>query len=370
MMKRNLLKLLEEGVVIGDGSYVVCLEKRGYVTAGTWTPEAVVKYPEAVTQLHRDYMRAGANVLTTFTFYAQDDKLAFQGRSEEPDPQGNGQTIDARTLNLQACDLARQVASQGDALVAGGLSPVMCYCVDKGKDNVQKEFKKQLDVFMEKDVDFVLGEFFGTIQEAEWAVEAMKALGKPVACTMRIPPIGDENGVLPQECAVRMVKAGADVIGVNCMFDPSICLKTLALMKQGLEEAGLKAHLMAQPVGYHTQEIENEVRGYLVLPEFPFAMEPRLLTRMDVQQFAREAYKLGVRYLGGCCGYEPYHIRAIAEELAPERGRDIPGADMSSKWEILKKSVFEEMWERGNAEYWKKLVPAAGRKIKLLADVK
>ena len=45
------------------------------------------------------------------------------------------------------------------------------------------------------------------------------------------------------------------------------------------------------------------------------AMEPRALTRIDVHRFAREAYELGVRYIGGCCGFEPHHIKAIAEEV-------------------------------------------------------
>jgi len=44
-------------------------------------------------------------------------------------------------------------------------------------------------------------------------------------------------------------------------------------------------------------------------------MEPRTLTRWDVHKYARRAYDLGVRYIGGCCGFEPYHIRAIAEEV-------------------------------------------------------
>lgn len=45
-----------------------------------------------------------------------------------------------------------------------------------------------------------------------------------------------------------------------------------------------------------------------------------------MHRYAREAYELGVRYIGGCCGVEPYHIRAIAEELAEERGRPLPAA--------------------------------------------
>ena len=58
-------------------------------------------------------------------------------------------------------------------------------------------------------------------------------------------------------------------------------------------------------------------------------MEPRLVTRFEVGSWAREAYSLGVRYIGGCCGFEPYHIRAVAEELAGERGGLPEGSDMS-----------------------------------------
>lgn len=53
----------------------------------------------------------------------------------------------------------------------------------------------------------------------------------------------------------------------------------------------------------------------------PAALESRTVTRFDVHKYARAAYDLGVRYIGGCCGFEPYHVRAIAEELAEERGK-------------------------------------------------
>ena len=49
-------------------------------------------------------------------------------------------------------------------------------------------------------------------------------------------------------------------------------------------------------------------------------LEPRILTRWDMHAYAREAYNVGIRFIGGCCGFEPYHIRAVAEELAAERG--------------------------------------------------
>lgn len=65
--------------VIGDGGFVFALEKRGYVKAGPWTPEACVEHPEAVRQLHREFLRAGADVMQAFTFYASDDKLSNRG---------------------------------------------------------------------------------------------------------------------------------------------------------------------------------------------------------------------------------------------------------------------------------------------------
>uniref|UniRef100_A0A672K890 Betaine-homocysteine methyltransferase n=1 Tax=Sinocyclocheilus grahami TaxID=75366 RepID=A0A672K890_SINGR len=99
---------------------------------------------------------------------------------------------------------------------------------------------------------------------------------------------------------------GADIVGVNCHFDPMTCVKTVAMMKAGVEKAGLKAHYMTQPLAYHTPDCSS--------------LEPRILTRWEMQHYAREAYKAGIRYIGGCCGFEPYHIRAVAEELATERG--------------------------------------------------
>ncbi len=73
-------------------------------------------------------------------------------------------------------------------------------------------------------------------------------------------------------------------------------LDTLRLMKSGLERAKLlerPTYLMAQPLGFHVPDAGMD--GYDRLPEFPFALEPRMLTRFDVHKYAREAHELGVR---------------------------------------------------------------------------
>ncbi|XP_057686997.1 betaine--homocysteine S-methyltransferase 1-like isoform X2 [Corythoichthys intestinalis] len=329
----------------------MALEKRGYVKAGPWTPEAAVTHPEAVRQLHREFLRAGSNVMQTFTFYSSDDKLENRGQNLQ---------LSGAQINEAACDLAREVAGEGDALVAGGVSQTPAYMSCESEAHVKTIFKKQLEVFTKKNVDFLIVEYFEHVEEAVWAVEVLKTSGKPVAATLCMGPEGDMNGVSPGECAVRLVKAGAQIVGVNCHFDPMTCVKAVKLMKEGVEKAGLKAHYMVQPLAYHTPDCNH--KGFIDLPEFPFAMEPRALTRWDVHRYAREAYDAGIRFIGGCCGFEPYHIRAVAEELAQERGMLPPASEKHGMWGAALE-MHTKPWVRARAhpDYWKNLLPATGR---------
>src|SRR5437762_13133711 len=115
-MARGLRERLAVGAVLGDGGYLLELEKRGYVQAGPFTPEVVIEHPDALAQLHREFLRAGAEVLQTMTFYASDDKLATVGLAGKVDD-----------INRTAVEVARQVAAEGDALVAGNLSLTWAY---------------------------------------------------------------------------------------------------------------------------------------------------------------------------------------------------------------------------------------------------
>ncbi|XP_074546384.1 betaine--homocysteine S-methyltransferase 1 [Halichoeres trimaculatus] len=350
--KKGILERLDAGeIVIGDGGFVFALEKRGYVKAGPWTPEAAAEHPEAVRQLHREFLRAGSDVMQTFTFYASDDKL---------DNRGNKVQTTGAKINEAACDLAREVANEGNALVAGGVSQTPSYLSCKSEDEVKAIFKKQLDVFVDKKVDFLIAEYFEHVEEAEWAVQVLKTTGLPVAATLCIGPEGDLNKVSPGDCAVRLVKAGAQIVGVNCHFDPETCVKTVRMMKEGVEKANLKAHFMCQPLAYHTPDCNCQ--GFIDLPEFPFSLEPRVLTRWDMQKYAREAYKAGIRYIGGCCGFEPYHIRALAEELSPERGGLPAGSEKHGLWGSGLE-MHTKPWVRARArrDYWENLKPASGR---------
>ncbi|XP_064623051.1 betaine--homocysteine S-methyltransferase 1-like [Lineus longissimus] len=352
---RNILEVLKERPIISDGSYVFVLEKRGFVKIGPWTPEVVIEHPEAVLQLHREYLNAGADIIQTFTFFASESRLSIAGKD-----------YDTKLINKRACDLAAEIARPGNAFVCGGVSPTGTYTDGKGKAAVQEEFKQQVNIYVDNHCDFLLAEFFPYVEEIEWAMEVLKATNKPVAVTMRIGPLGDWAGVSVEDCAIRMAKAGADIVGINCQFDPDTCLKVIARMKDALDKEGLKPILMVQPLGHMVPEVENTYEGYFALPEFPTALESRLLTRHEARKFAREAYDLGVRYIGGCCGFEPYHIREMSDELKVERGFEAPGAEKCAAFCVnLNDSPslkdMDSTKKKVGRDYWMNLRPSSGR---------
>merc|ERR1711970_1450108 len=153
--KQGLLERLAAGPVIGDGGFIFALEKRGFVKAGPWTPEATVEHPDAVRQLHKEFLGAGSDVMQAFTYYASEDKLTNRGNEA-------GKKIGCDAINRAAAALAREVAAEGGALTLGGISQTPSYLAGKG---MQAVFKKQIDVFVEEGLDFVLCEYFETMKK-------------------------------------------------------------------------------------------------------------------------------------------------------------------------------------------------------------
>lgn len=341
-------------VIIGDGGFVFSLEKRGYVKAGPWTPEAAIEYPEAVLGLHREFGRAGADVFQTFTFYASEDKLENRGNLA-------AKTHTCAGVNRAACNLARKAADEFGGLVAGGLSQTPSYLSAVGKEKTQAVFRQQLEVFREQQVDFMIVEYFEHVEECVWAIEACREFNFDVMATLCCDAAGDLHGVGLGECALQMVRAGACCIGVNCHFGPDRVVEAVRQMRAAVVDAGLQCHFACQPLGYWTPDASRQ--GFIDLPEFPFALEPRVCTRFEMGRYAREAYEAGVRYIGGCCGVESYHIRALAMELQQERGGRLPvGCDKYlPRAEGLR--MHTKPWVRVRAcqQYWDRLQPASGR---------
>src|ERR1700757_3422493 len=101
----DLLRMLSSGPVVCAEGYLFELERRGYLQAGAFVPEVVLEHPEVVTQLHRDFVHAGSDVVEALTYYAHREKLRVVGRERV-----------LEQLNRRALELAREVADRSGSL--------------------------------------------------------------------------------------------------------------------------------------------------------------------------------------------------------------------------------------------------------------
>lgn len=300
-MPKGILERLAEGPVLGDGGYLLELEKRGYVQAGPFTPEVAIEHPDALAELHREFQRAGAEFLTTMTFYASDDKLATVGLKDKVDE-----------INRNAVKVAKEVAAEGDALVAGDLSLTWAYdpADPASADHVRALFDRQLqDMLDAGPPDFWVGETFSHLGEALLFVERAKATGLPAMVTMCFEQAEPRSyeGDTPGECAKRLAGAGADVVGVNCLNGPEQQLPIATEMRNAVS-----GYVASQPVAYRTT---TDRPDFTSTPSFPYALSPIQLARGEMADFARKANEGGINVIGSCCGSVAEHVQAMAKVL-------------------------------------------------------
>src|SRR5713101_6128248 len=253
--KKGILDRLKDGPVLGDGGYLLELEKRGWVRAGPFTPEVALLHPDALRELHVEFREAGADVLQALTFYASRDKLATVGLDNR-----------LEDLNRAAVRIAREVA--GDkCLVAGNLSLTWMYEPNSpaAADRVRRTFDEQLAVQVEEGVDFIIGETFSWLGEALLAVERAKKTGLPVMVTICFENKDETaEGTSAADAAKTLVDAGADIVGMNCLRSPEHTLPSMEKMREAVD-----GYLACQPVGYRTPK---EAPDFTSLPEFPLAL--------------------------------------------------------------------------------------------------
>ncbi|MBV9520138.1 MAG: homocysteine S-methyltransferase family protein [Hyphomicrobiales bacterium] len=318
--RKGLLERLAAGPVICAEGYLFEFERRGYLQAGAFVPEVVLEHPDLVESLHRDFVHAGSDVVEAFTYYAHREKLKIVGREK-----------DLERINRQALRIAKKVARETGALIAGNICNTNIY--DPGDGNSQKAaqrmFDEQIGWAVDTGVDFIIGETFSYAAEAELAAKAIKKTGLPAVITMAVhkEPVSRENLPL-SETAKRLEAAGADVVGFNCIRGPWTMLPLLAEVR-----AAVKCHVAALPVPYRTTQEEPTFQSlsdthWHDFPEgrpFPTSLDPFVCNRHEIGEFAKKAYAIGVHYLGVCCGAGPHHIRAMAEAL----GRHPPASRYS-----------------------------------------
>jgi betaine-homocysteine S-methyltransferase len=298
MKKKGILERLKDGPVVGDGGYLLELEKRGWVRAGPFTPEVSLFNPNALRELHVEFREAGAEVLQALTFYASRDKLATVGLENR-----------LEDLNRAAVRIAREVA--GDkCLVAGNISLTWMYEPNSpaAADRVRKTFDEQLAVQVDEGVDFIVGETFSWLGEALLAVERGKATGLPNMVTICFENKDETaEGKSAEYAAKALMDAGADIVGMNCLRPPEHMLPSMEKMRKAVS-----GYLACQPVGYRTPKDKPD---FTSLPEFPLGLDPLQLTRKEMGEYAQQARDIGINYIGACCGAVAIHIREMAKAL-------------------------------------------------------
>lgn len=255
--------------------------------------------PELIRGIHRDYVEAGAEVLETNTFGANAFRLARHGLADQ-----------VHALNLAGARLARAAIPKGrEVYVAGSVGPLGIRIEPLGKtsrEEARAAFHQQITALKEGGVDLLIVETFGYLEEIHQAMLAAREVDPslPLVAQVTIDEEGNcLDGSSPETFTAKLADWGADVIGINCSVGPVAMLETVERVR-----AATTKPLSAQP----NAGIPHAVEGrniYLCSPEY-------------MASYARKFVAAGVRFVGGCCGTTPEHIRAMRSALSAAGAKD------------------------------------------------
>jgi len=277
--------LSDDRIYYFDGGYGTLLQGRG-LPAGLSPELWALEAPDVIRSVHQDYKDAGANILTTNTFGGSRPKL--EGKA------------DVYELNKAMTKIAREVA--GDSMfVAASIGPTGHFVEPLG-DLTFRElveiFKEQIKGCVDGGADLILGETHFDLAEAKAVVVAARQVcNLPVAISMTFEGTASLTGTTPQTFVDTMQNLGVELIGTNCSAGPEQMQETLKAWAPRLE----------------TPTFAEANAG---LPELN--AEGKTCFRLAPEPFAEQACKfaeLGAKFIGGCCGTTPDHIRALKNKL-------------------------------------------------------
>ncbi|HEV7239889.1 MAG TPA: bifunctional homocysteine S-methyltransferase/methylenetetrahydrofolate reductase [Thermoanaerobaculia bacterium] len=282
--------IADEHVYLFDGAMGTMLYSKG-VFINKCYDELNVRNPEIVLEVHRQYVRAGAEILETNTYGANRVKL-----------HGFGIENELRDINLRAAEIARKAA--GDSVyVAGAIGPLGIRIEPYGPtalDEARDIFREQATALNDAGVDLFICETFSNISEIEQAVAAVREIcSLPVIAQMTIGTDGRTIfGDVPRDFAQRLDRAGADVIGINCSVGPDLMLDAIE------EIAAVTAKkISCQPNAGLPRDV-NGRQMYMASPEY-------------FSKYAKRLIHKGVKFIGGCCGTTPEHIKMMSDAVRP-----------------------------------------------------
>jgi len=318
LRKASLAERLKRGPVLCAEGYIFELERRGYIQAGAYVPEVVLEHPEVVEQLHREFLRAGTDVLPALTYYGHREKLKLIGREG-----------DLEQLNRQAVRIAHKAAGDADVLIAGNICNTWAYKPDDkaAAAEVRGQYTEQVGWAADEGVDFILAETLEYVGEALIALEVIHSFNLPAV--INFSPIYEvsKDGYDWVEACRLLEEQGADVVGFNCARGPS----TLLPLAERLNKVATGPTALV-PVPYRTTRQQPSFQ-FLKRSDgssaYTLGLDAHLIDRQEAADFAKAAVGLGVGFIGLCCGAGPQHIRAMAEALGRHPPASKYSADMS-----------------------------------------
>ncbi len=297
-MSERLRELIEDGQVhLLDGAMGTVLYARG-VFVNVCYDELSLSQPETVLGVHADYVRAGSEIIETNTFGANPMKLSafgLEGRTEE--------------VNEAAARLARRAAGER-ACVLGAVGPLGIRIEPWGPTSVTEAldlFARQAAGLAQGGVDGFILETFADLEELHAAFRAARRVAPdlPVFAQMTF---GEEGytayGTTVEAVAAEVEEWGAEVVGLNCSVGPSAALEAVERMA-----AVTQLPISALPNAGLPRDVGDR-KIYLASPEY-------------MARYARRMGEAGARFIGGCCGTTPEHIRHMAGLIGEARARTV-----------------------------------------------
>ncbi|MBV8856470.1 MAG: bifunctional homocysteine S-methyltransferase/methylenetetrahydrofolate reductase [Acidobacteria bacterium] len=284
-------ELLEsDHVTVFDGAMGTQLYAKGVYINRSYD-ELNLTQPDLVRAVHEEYVRAGAEVIETNTFTATAHKLQQYGLEGR-----------LREINATAARLAREAAG-GSCYVAGAVGPLGLRIEPYGPtsfDEAKELFKQQAEALLEGGVDLFILETFSDVSEVRQAIRAVRELSDlPVIAQMTISLDGNTSfGTTPEVFTARLDEWGADVIGLNCGVGPVTVLTAVEKMRLVTSKK-----LSAQPNAGLPRDVQGR-QFYMCSPEY-------------MAKYAKRLIQAGVRFIGGCCGTTPAHIKLISDAVRP-----------------------------------------------------
>ncbi len=289
-MTTDLRKLLTDGRVhVIDGAMGTMLYAKG-AFLNVCYDELCLKAPELVRDIHREYVKAGAELLETNTFGANPLKLAQYGL-----------TADTEKINAAAARLARD-AGRDRVAVLGAIGPLGVRVEPFGElgiDEAEAAFGRQVDGLIEGGVDGFCLETFADVHEIEAAVKAVRARSDlPIIAQMTVGVDGrTAYGSDAETWGPMLAAMGVDVVGVNCSVGPAGILEVVEQLAKVV-----KLPLSAQPNAGLPRDVGDR-KIYMASPEY-------------LGTYAKRLAEAGATFVGGCCGTTPEHVRAISQFVA------------------------------------------------------